>query len=231
MDVRFAYGARPVLDGLSGSIAAGSLTAVLGPNGSGKSTLLKGVARNVAPRSGRIVIDGSPACRVGYLPQQADIDATFPITVGELVAMGLWHRIGPFGSAARHRKRTLAALATVGLTGLAGRQIASLSGGQKQRMLFARLILQDAPLLLLDEPFNAIDEETTGALLALVRRWHAEGRTVLAVLHDLRMAAAHFPDALLLARRPIAMGPTGSVIAEANLRRAYRLNDAAQAVL
>ena len=118
------------------------------------------------------------------------------------------------------------AIAAVGLSGFERRPIGALSGGQTQRLLFARLMLQDAPVILLDEPFSAIDERTVTDLLALIARWHGEGRTVVAVLHDFEMVRAHFPTCLLLAREKIASGPTGETLSNDNLARARRMSEA-----
>jgi zinc/manganese transport system ATP-binding protein len=114
----------------------------------------------------------------------------------------------------------------VGLTGFEGRPIGSLSGGQLQRARFARLLLQDAPLILLDEPYSAIDHKTASDLAALITRWHGEGRTVIAVLHDLEHVRGHYPEALLLAREPIARGPTAQVLSAENLFRARQRAEA-----
>ena len=114
----------------------------------------------------------------------------------------------------------------VGLTGFEARAIGTLSGGQMQRMLFARLTLQDARIIVLDEPFNAIDAKTSADLLDLVRRWHGEGRTVLAALHDIDLVRNTFPDALLLAREPVAWGQTAEVLTADNLATARRMCEA-----
>jgi zinc/manganese transport system ATP-binding protein len=95
-----------------------------------------------------------------------------------------------------------------------------------QRMLFARLLLQDARVIVLDEPFNAIDAKTSADLLELVRRWHREQRTVLAALHDLELVRSHFPDALLLARQPVAWGRTLEVLTPENLTKARHMCEA-----
>jgi zinc/manganese transport system ATP-binding protein len=147
--------------------------------------------------------------------------------VGDFVAMGLWRMLGPFrGIGAADQVRIEQALASVGLPGFARRTIGSLSGGQLQRILFARLLLQDARLILLDEPFAAIDARTVSDLLELVERWHGEGRTVLAVLHDLDLVRERFPEALLLAREPVAWGPSGDALAAVNLLQARRMCEA-----
>ncbi|MDQ4136035.1 MAG: metal ABC transporter ATP-binding protein [Pseudomonadota bacterium] len=224
-DVTLGYGRRPAVHHLAGAIPAGSLTAVVGPNGAGKSTLLKGIVGTLAPLSGSIARLG--ARRLAYLPQAAEIDRSFPLSVYDLVAMGLWSRAGLFGGIGRRdRHRIEEALAAVGLAGFERRSIGTLSGGQMQRALFARLLLQDADLILLDEPFTAIDAKTSADLLALVRRWHDEARTVVAVLHDLDVVKRTFPQTLLIAREPVAWGDTETVLSPDNLLRARRMVEA-----
>ena len=226
-DVTLGYGRRPALHHLDGAIAAGSLTAVVGPNGAGKSTLLKGVAGALTPLAGRIERPGGRQARIAYLPQAADLDRSFPLVVYDLVAMGLWGRAGAFGSIGRRDRPAIeAALAAVGLTGFERRPIGTLSGGQMQRVLFARLLLQDAAVILLDEPFTAIDAKTTADLLDLVHRWRDESRTVVAVLHDLDVVRRVFPETLLIAREPLAWGETGAVLSAANLLKARRMIEA-----
>ena len=226
-NLTLGYGRRPAVHHLDGEVAAGSLTAVVGPNGAGKSTLLKGIVGTLAPLAGRIEVAGGCNARIAYLPQAADLDRSFPLPVYDLVAMGLWSRSGLFGGVGRADwARIEAAIAAVGLTGFERRPIATLSGGQMQRALFARLLLQDASLILLDEPFTAIDARTTADLLDLVRRWHDEARTVVAVLHDLDTVRRVFPQALLLAREPVAWGDTTQVLAPENLLRARRMVEA-----
>jgi zinc/manganese transport system ATP-binding protein len=162
-----------------------------------------------------------------YLPQVNEIDRSFPINVYELVAMGLWRRIGAFGAIGKiEGERIHGAIATVGLTGFERRQIAGLSGGQMQRVLFARLLLQDSRLIVLDEPFNAVDDRTVADQIALVQRWHGEHRTVLAALHDMNLVRRHFPQALLLARKAIAWGETSLVLMRENLIKARRMCEA-----
>lgn len=223
-EVTLGYGRRPAVHHLDGSIPTGSLMAVVGPNGAGTSTLLKGIVGTLKPLEGHI---GLPSDRIAYLPQAAEIDRSFPLSVYDLVAMGLWSRSGLFGGISRrNRTRIEEALAAVGLTGFERRPISTLSGGQMQRALFARLLLQDAPVILLDEPFTAIDAKTTADLLDLVRRWHDEARTVVAVLHDLDMVKRIFPQTLLIAREPVAWGETLEVLSPENLLKARRMVEA-----
>ncbi len=223
-DLTLGYDRHPAVHHLTGVVEHGALLAVIGPNGAGKSTLLKGIVGILKPLSGFIDRGSLDARDIAYLPQTAEIDRSFPIAVYDLVAMGLWRRTGAFGAVRKPERDMIhAAIAAVGLAGFERRPIATLSGGQMQRVLFARMLLQDAQLIVLDEPFNAIDERTVADLVDLVRRWHAEGRTVLAALHDLDLVRAQFTQALLLAREPVAWGDVAHVLTQDNLARARRL--------
>ena len=226
-NLTLGYDRHPAVHHLDGAVRAGSLTAVIGPNGAGKSTLFKGVVGVIKPLAGRIERNGVRPQDIAYLPQVAEIDRTFPISVYDMVAMGLWRGKGLFGGIGpKDRDSVEGAIAAVGLTGFEPRPIGTLSGGQMQRMLFARLLLQDARVIVLDEPFNAIDAKTCADLLELVRRWHSEQRTVLAALHDLEVVKAHFPEALLLAREPVAWGATADVLTPENMQKARRMCEA-----
>jgi zinc/manganese transport system ATP-binding protein len=226
-DVTLGYDRHPAVHHLNGEIAAGALVAVIGPNGAGKSTLFRGIAGILKPLSGSISLGGLNIRDIAYLPQTVDIDRSFPISVFDFVGTGLWRATGFFGGMGRRERDGIAqALLAVGLNGFENRSIGTLSGGQMQRMLFARVLLQDARLIVLDEPFNAIDAKTSADLLALVRRWHHEGRTVLAALHDLEMVRSHFPETLLLARGPVAWGLTAEALTPENLLVAMRMCEA-----
>ena len=222
-----AYRGHPAVHHLSGEFAPGSLTAIVGPNGAGKTSLLAAIMGRIRPAEGKVSFDGASRDHVAWLPQQAEIDRSFPIRVFDLVALGHWGRLGCFrGIAAQQRDAVGNALDAVGLGGFQRRSIAELSAGQFQRVLFARVLLQDAPVILLDEPFNAIDARTTADLLAVVARWHAEARTVIAVLHDLEQVRLHFDRTLLMARRCVAWGPTAEVLHAENLFRARQMAEA-----
>ncbi|GAU82830.1 zinc ABC transporter ATP-binding protein AztA [Bosea sp. BIWAKO-01] len=224
-DLTLGYDRHPAVHHLSGEIAAGSLTAIVGPNGAGKSTLLKAIAGALAPLDGHLTL--ARGKRLAYLPQSAELDRSFPIHVYDLVAMGLWGTAGIFGRIGfGARTRIEEAIAAVGLTGFERRPIGNLSGGQMQRALFARLLLQDADIILLDEPFTAIDARTTADLLALVQRWHGEARTVVAVLHDIETVKRAFPETLLLAREAVAWGATNDVLTPENQLKARRMVEA-----
>ncbi len=226
-DLTLGYDRHPAVHHLTGGVAPGALLAVVGPNGAGKSTLFKGIVGALKPLAGRVDLHGLSARDVAYLPQAAEIDRTFPISVYDLVAMGLWRRTGAWGGFAKaDHAKIRDAIAAVGLTGFERRAIGTLSGGQMQRMLFARLLLQDAKLVVLDEPFNAIDAKTSADLIALVQRWHGEGRTILAALHDLELVRRTFPQTLLLARETVAWGDTATVLTADNMLKARHMCEA-----
>lgn len=226
-DLTLGYDRRPAVHHLNGAVAAGSLTAIVGPNGSGKSTLLKGIVGILPPLGGHIGRFGLKTADIAYLPQLSEIDRSFPASVSDLVSLGLWRQRGILGRITETDRGAIArALASVGLAGFERRGIETLSGGQLQRALFARVLLQDARLILLDEPFNAIDTRTVQDLIGVIHRWHSEARTVIVVLHDLELVREHFPNTLLLARRPVAWGETREALRPENLLKARHLNDA-----
>lgn len=197
------------------------MTAIAGPNGAGKSTLLRAIMGELPLAEGSIDRCGLKAFDFGYLPQAAEIDRQFPMTVADTVMLGAWRRCGAFRRIdVQSADRARDALTAVGLQGFGNRSIGTLSAGQFQRVLFARLLVQDAKVILLDEPFTAIDARTTRDLLDIVRRWHSAGRTIIAVLHDFDQVRAHFPETLLLAREAIDWGPTETAMSSRNLLRA-----------
>lgn len=217
-DLTVSHDRRPAVHHVSFELPQGGLLAVVGPNGAGKSTLLRAIAGVQRAEHGHVAAGG----RVALLPQQAGMDRSFPLRCRDAVLLGLWAEGGAFGRL-RDDGRVDDAMDAVGLRGFADRPVGSLSTGQFQRLLFARLLLQDAPVILLDEPFNALDARTAADLLALVRRWHGEGRTVCAVLHDLDLVREEFPHTLLLARDMVAFGPTAQALSAANRLKARRM--------
>ncbi|MQW86474.1 ATP-binding cassette domain-containing protein [Sinorhizobium saheli] len=223
-NLTLGYQGRAAVHHLSGTAERGVLTAIVGANGSGKSTLMKGIAGILMPISGTCEQHFG---RLAYLPQQSELDRTFPARVVDLVSLGFWQDRGLLGRITRRDRAKLAAcLDAVGLTGFEKRPLDSLSGGQMQRALFARTMLQNADLILLDEPFNAVDERTVGDLLCLIKEWAAEGRTVLCVLHDHALVREHFRQTLLIARKLVAWGSTSEVLTSENLRRARNFHEA-----
>lgn len=225
-DLTLGYDRHPVVHHVTGEIAQGALLAIVGSNGAGKSTLLKAIVGELKPLAGRIDLHGASKQDIAYLPQVVEIDRSFPISVFDCVAMGLWRELGASGGLDRSgRERVAEALEAVHLTGLEDRAVGALSGGQFQRVLFARLLLQDAKIILLDEPFRAVDAKTIDDLIGLIGRWHGEGRTIVAVLHDFDLVRRSFLETLLLAREVLAWGDTASVLNPVNLDRARAFSE------
>lgn len=217
-DLTLAYDREPAVHHLNGAFASGELVAIAGPNGAGKSTLLKAIAGILTIHEGTIEFHETTRNDIAYLPQIAEIERDFPINVLQMVVSGFWKKSGGFGKITNEmREKALKALSIVGLKGFEKRSLDSLSSGQFQRALFARVIVQDAKIILLDEPFTAIDANTTTALLKLIKNWHKEGRTVIAVLNDFEQIKAHFTDCLLMAREAIAWGKPHEVLKPENL--------------
>ena len=206
------YEGVAITPSLSGMIHKGSMTAIVGLNGCGKSTLLKTLAGFIPPVSG--VLRWSPSRpTIGWLAQRHALESQFPLTVLDVVSQGAWPRISLLrGLRNDVRRRIQAALARVGLTEMAKTPIEALSGGQFQRMLFARVLVQRAPLVMLDEPFTGIDEATTHDLMTVIQEMHQQGQTVLAVLHDNQRVADYFPETLLLAPQNASWGLTHEVL-------------------
>lgn len=201
-----------VVKNVSATIPQGAMVAVIGPNGAGKSTLIKAILGQMKPLAGELALNLEQE-NIAYLPQQGTIDTSFPISVGELVSMGFWQQKGAFSSFfSSDKQRIKTVLQRVGLSGLEDRPVSMLSGGQQQRMLFARMMLQDADFLLLDEPFNAIDIQTTEVLMGLIQQWHQQGKTILAVLHDIGLVAHYFPYTWLVDEGTARLGETAEIL-------------------
>ena len=226
-NVTLGYDLHPAVHHLSLTIEQGSMVALVGPNGAGKSTLLKGVMGQLKLLGGSISLGQLSSAQIAYLPQLSQVDRSFPITVREMVALGGWGQVGAFKSIGKSQKESIhQALHQLGLEGFEHRMIDTLSGGQMQRVLFARLLLQKAELILLDEPFTGVDARTSKDLIDQIKRWQKDGKTIVAVLHDLHQVKAHFPTTLLLSRRAIAYGNTEGVLTEENLQKASQFNEA-----
>jgi zinc/manganese transport system ATP-binding protein len=224
-NLTLAYERHPAVHHLTATIAQGDWLAIVGPNGAGKSTLLNAMAGLTAINEGSI--EGLCPNTVAYLPQQAQLDNSFPLTVFELVVMGLWAKLGFSKSlSGLQHKQCVDAIAVVGLQGFEHRMINTLSGGQLQRCLFARVLLQDQPVILLDEPFNAIDLKTLTDLTQVIKQWHQNNRTVIMVTHDLDYVQQHCPQTLLLSRECIGHGTTKDILTTGNLKKARQLSEA-----
>jgi manganese/zinc/iron transport system ATP- binding protein len=221
-----SYSAKPVLWDVDAVFPEGALSAVVGPNGAGKSTLLRAALGLVPADAGQALVLGQPARRaldsVAYVPQREAVDWDFPITVREVVEMGRYRSAGWVRRLCRADRAAVdAGLERVGMAAYAGRQIGELSGGQRQRVFLARALAQDAPVLLMDEPFAGIDARTEATLLELLGELRDGGRSVVVVHHDLGTVRRAFDWALVLNVRTIACGPVEEVIAPPVLARAY----------
>lgn len=218
------YQRHPAVHHLTADIHSGDFLALVGPNGAGKSTLLKTILGQLSPIEGSVDYVGITKNDISYLPQASSVDRKFPITAEQFVATGMWHELGAFASVRRrHVHRIHHALHTVGLAGFENRTLDALSGGQFQRVLFARKLIQDAKLLILDEPFSAVDEKTVDDLMQVLINLHSRGATIIAVVHNLSLVRTYFPKTMLLSRELIAFGQTESVLTPDNLVRASNI--------
>jgi manganese/zinc/iron transport system ATP- binding protein len=225
-DLTVAYHAHPVLWDVDLTLPEGRLIAIVGPNGAGKSTLLKAILGLVRPTTGWVQVFGAPYDQrrswVGYVPQRESVDWDFPTSALDVVTMGLYGRIGWLRRPSRHHRATaLACLGKLGIREFAHRQISQLSGGQQQRVFLARALAQDARLYLMDEPFAGVDAATERAILSLLQDLRDQGRTVVAVHHDLQTVAEYFDHVVLLNLRLVAAGPIAATFTQENLQRTY----------
>ena len=226
-DAAFAYNSRTVLTGVTGTVVGGEALALIGPNGSGKTTLLRGLLGMVRVAAGSLRVNGAapgraPRGSIGYVPQVADLDPSFPVTVLDVVLMGTYSRLGLMRRPGRReRRRCREALDAVGLSELASRRFGTLSGGQRQRVLVARCIAAEPRLILLDEPFNGLDQPNRDALLDIIARLKDRGIGVVVSTHDLVLARQTCEKAALLAGRQIAFGPRAEVLVPALIEQAY----------
>ncbi len=225
-DLALGYPGLTLFRRLSIDIEAGAALAVLGANGSGKSSFIKMLLGLVAPLSGRLIWPGGRPRTIGYLSQMTEFDRRFPVRVRDLVAMGAWRGFGPWsglwsslwsGLDRPGQSRVAAALEAAHIPQLADQPLHTLSGGQLQRALFARVMLQDAPLILLDEPFSAVDQSTEAHLLSIIGGWRHEGRAVVLVVHDLSSVLDHCDQALLLGGGDATHGAVETVLAPERL--------------
>ena len=235
--ITVSYGEKTAIFSADMTATPGRLTAIIGPNGAGKSTLLKAALGIVTPLAGRAEFFGLPLeavrDRIAYVPQRASVDWDFPVRVIDVVLMGMYSRLGLLGRLRPgHRQEAVAALARVGMENFADRQIGQLSGGQQQRVFLARALAQRADLYLLDEPLAGVDAATEKAIMSVLRTLVDEGKTVVAVHHDLSTVPDYFDDVLLLAGRVVAEGPVSEAFTSEALQEAYggRLGTATRGV-
>jgi manganese/zinc/iron transport system ATP- binding protein len=225
-DLTVAYGTKPVLWDVDLALPENRLIAIVGPNGAGKSTLLKSILGLIKPLTGWVKVFDAPSGQkrswIGYVPQRESVDWDFPTTSVDVVTMGLYGQIGwlRFPSK-RHRQKALECLGKVGILDLADRQISQLSGGQQQRVFLARALAQDARVYLMDEPFAGVDAATERAVVELLKDLRSQGRTVIAVHHDLQTVSEYFDEVVLLNMRLIAAGPVATTFTDDNIQKTY----------
>ncbi len=221
-----SYGQTPAIFSVDLTLRQGTMTAIVGPNGAGKSTLLKAALGVITPLAGSVTVFGQTMARmrdqIAYVPQRASVDWDFPVRVIDVVMMGMYRKLGLLGRVrGRHKALAQDCLTRVGMADFAQRQIGQLSGGQQQRVFLARALAQQADIYVLDEPFAGVDAATEKAIIAVLQGLRSEGKTVLAVHHDLSTVPEYFDDVVLLNTQVVAAGPVADVFTEENLQAAY----------
>jgi manganese/zinc/iron transport system ATP- binding protein len=225
-DLCVTYDQKPVLWDIDLTVSSGSLTAIVGPNGAGKSTLLKAAMGLLQPTSGYVSIFDSTSKRavrsIGYVPQRESVDWDFPISVEEVVLMGRYGRLGLFRRPSKYDRKIVAeCLDKVQMTEYAKRQISQLSGGQQQRIFIARALAQQPDIYLMDEPFAGIDATTENTIVEILKGLQKDGKTIVAVHHDLQTIPSYFDSVILLNLRLIACGKVQDVFTAENLQKTF----------
>jgi manganese/zinc/iron transport system ATP- binding protein len=229
-ELTVAYDGVTAIKDVYFAVRAEELTAIVGPNGAGKSTLIKALLGLIPTRTGTISCFGTSPKQyrkdISYVPQRAQIDWEFPANVFDVVAMGLYGELGllrRFSSA--HKDRVHSALTDVDMADFATRQISQLSGGQQQRVFLARSIVQDSELILLDEPFGGIDAKSEVVIVDILRRQTQNGKSIVAVHHDLSTVKDYFDDVILLNKTVTAFGPVDDVFTKSNVEKTYGVSN------
>jgi manganese/zinc/iron transport system ATP- binding protein len=225
-DLTVAYHRKPVLWDVDVCLPSRKLIAIIGPNGAGKSTLMKAILGLVPLASGWVRIFDRPVREardlIGYVPQRESVDWDFPVDALDVVLMGRYGRLGWIRRPGKaDRDIAMEALRKVGMEAYATRQISQLSGGQQQRVFLARALAQDAAIYFMDEPFAGVDAATEKAIVELLRDLRENGRTVVAVHHDLQTVPEYFDHVVMLNMRLVAAGPTEEAFTRENLQKTY----------
>lgn len=220
------YTATPVFENLSVDFEPAKITGIIGPNGAGKSTMIKAILELIRKQGGTVALDGQPVSKerqkIAYVEQRADLDLTFPISVFELVLTGTYGKLGLFKSPAQAEKDlAMDALKQVKLEEFKNRQIGGLSGGQLQRVFVARAIVQQAEVVILDEPFVGIDMTSEAEIMNILKKWRDEGKTIIVVHHDLNKVANYFDNLVIMNHGVVASGPVEDVYTQQNIQKAF----------
>ena len=221
-----AYDDAPVFTDLNVSFEAGKITGIIGPNGAGKSTMIKAMLSLIKSRTGSADFNGktlkSVQKRIAYVEQRKDLDLTFPIDVFDVVMTGTYGKLGLFKNPGKAEKQaSREALEQVSLTEFSKRQISNLSGGQLQRVFVARAIVQEADIIILDEPFVGIDMQSETAIMNILKQWRDAGKTIIVVHHDLNKVTKYFDDLVILNHGIVDYGPTEQVYNPKNMEKAF----------
>ena len=213
------YSQTPGLTGITLSLSPGHALALIGPNGSGKTTLMRALLGSAQVISGEV---SCPLDFLGYVPQNSDIDLSFPINVRQVVEMGMYPKTKLLRPLSREQKEAVsAALEQIGLVERARERFGTLSGGQRQRVLVARALVAKPRMVLLDEPFNGLDEPNREALLSLISQAKAQGTAFMISTHDYRVATEVCDESLIVAGRQVAYGPTSQVFRPEIINEAF----------
>jgi len=224
------YDGAEVLRDIDFSVRQQKLTAIVGPNGAGKSTLINAMLGLIPIRTGSTTFFDLPLKKfqknISYVPQRAQIDWEFPASVFDVVAMGLYSELGLLRRfLPKHKDRIRNALLDVDMADCATRQISKLSGGQQQRVFLARSIVQNSTLVFLDEPFAGIDAKSESVIVDILRRQKDDGKSIVAVHHDLSTIKNYFDDVILINKSVIAHGSVTTVFTKENIEKTYGVPD------
>ncbi len=225
-DLTMVYTDIPVIWDMDLDIYEGSITAIIGPNGAGKSTLMKGVLGLMKPVSGKVEIMGKAYKEVyrhiAYIPQTSTVNWNFPTTVLDVVSMGRYIHLGFFKRVSKKEKEiAMKALKKMKMEEFANRQISELSGGQRQRVFIARAIAQDALIYFMDEPLAGVDKKTEKIIIETMREFKKEGKTIIAVHHDLNTLKEYFDHVVMVNKQLIASGRVEDIFTDENISKAY----------
>ncbi|MDV0429357.1 metal ABC transporter ATP-binding protein [Lactiplantibacillus sp. DA1] len=221
-----AYSDTPVFTDVAVNFNAGKITGIIGPNGAGKSTMIKAMLGLIKFQTGTVEYEGRALKQfqkqIAYVEQRKDLDLTFPINVFDVVLTGTYGKLGLFREPTKaDRQRCQAALEQLDLADLTQRQISQLSGGQLQRVFVARALVQEADIIILDEPFVGIDLQSETTIMTILRQWRDAGKMIIAVHHDLNKVSRYFDDLVILNHGIVDYGPVDAVYTPANIERTF----------
>lgn len=225
-DLTVSYQNHVIFQNTSIRFETGKITGIIGPNGAGKSTLMKAALGLIKTQSGKVSVDCVPLQKkrqhVAYVEQRATVDLHFPIHVLDVVLTGTYPKLGLFKSPSRNEVSiALNALEQVDLLPFAQRQIGCLSGGQLQRVFVARAIVQDAAVVILDEPFVGIDMQSEAKIMSILKSWKAQNKTIIVIHHDLNKVTDYFDDVAIIQRGVVAKGAVADTYTLANIQQAF----------